>query len=107
MFYSDFRFNPIEKLSIDGRVIFFQTDSYDSRIYEYESELEGVVSNQGLYGKGRRWYVLLKYKPLQFLSLSGKYAETYYDGAKSIGTGNDEVIGDFKNRLSLQLDIKF
>ncbi len=107
LFYSDFRFKPIDKLSIDGRVIFFQTDSYDSRIYEYESELEGVVSNQGLYGKGRRWYILLKYKPYPFLSFSGRYAETYYDGAKSIGTGSEEVIGDFKNRLSFQLDIKF
>jgi hypothetical protein len=106
MFFGDFRVKPLNRLLIDGRFIIFQTDSYDSRIYEYESELQGVVHNPALYGKGRRWYVILKYLPFDFLQLSGKYSETYYDGVKSIGSGNDQVMGDFKNRLSLQLDLK-
>jgi len=106
MFFGDFRVKPLNRLLIDGRFIIFQTDSYDSRIYEYESELQGVVHNPALYGKGRRWYVILKYLPFDFLQLSGKYSETYYDGVKSIGSGNDRVMGDFKNRLSLQLDLK-
>ena len=107
MFFSDFRVNPVRNISLDGRFIIFQTDSYDSRVYEYENEITGVVSNQGLYGKGRRWYLLLKYKPYSFLQLSAKYAETIIEGAKSTGSGNDEIIGDLKNRFSLQLDIKF
>ncbi|MEO8512072.1 MAG: helix-hairpin-helix domain-containing protein [Ignavibacteria bacterium] len=107
MFFSDFRVAPFRDIAIDGRFIIFQTDSYDSRVYEYENELNGVVSNQGLYGKGRRWYLMLKYKPYKFLELSAKYAETIIDGAKSTGSGNDEIMGDLKNRFSLQLDIKF
>jgi competence ComEA-like helix-hairpin-helix protein len=107
MFFSDFRVAPFHDIALDGRFIIFQTDSYDSRIYEYENELNGVVSNQGLYGKGRRWYLMLKYKPYKFLELSAKYAETIIDGAKFTGSGNDEVTGDLKNRFSLQLDIKF
>lgn len=107
MFFSDFRVAPFRDIALDGRFIIFQTDSYDSRIYEYENELNGVVSNQGLYGKGRRWYLMLKYKPYKFLELSAKYAETIIDGAKFTGSGNDEVTGDLKNRFSLQLDIKF
>jgi competence ComEA-like helix-hairpin-helix protein len=107
MFFSDFRVAPFRDIVLDGRFIIFQTDSYDSRIYEYENELNGVVSNQGLYGKGRRWYLMLKYKPYKFLELSAKYAETIIEGAKSTGSGNDEIMGDLKNRFSLQLDIKF
>lgn len=107
MFFSDFRVVPVKDIVLDGRFIIFQTDSYDSRIYEYENELNGVVSNQGLYGKGRRWYLMLKYRPYKFLELSAKYAETIIDGAKSTGSGNDEIMGDLKNRFSLQLDIKF
>lgn len=107
MFFSDFRVAPFRDLAIDGRFIIFQTDSYDSRLYEYENELNGVVSNQGLYGKGRRWYLMLKYKPYKFLELSAKYAETIIDGALSTGSGNDEVMGDLKNRFSLQLDVRF
>ena len=107
MFFSDFRVLPFRDIVLDGRFIIFQTDSFDSRIYEYENELNGVVSNQGLYGKGRRWYLMLKYKPYKFLELSAKYAETIIEGAKSTGSGNDEIMGDLKNRFSLQLDIKF
>jgi hypothetical protein len=50
---------------------------------------------------------MLKYKPYKFLELSAKYAETIIEGAKSTGSGNDEIMGDLKNRFSLQLDIKF
>jgi hypothetical protein len=105
--FSDFRIRPFKDISIDGRFIVFQTDSYDSRIYEYENELEGVVSNQGLYDKGYRWYFMIKYKPFNFVELSARYSETTYDGVKSIGSGNDEIMGDTKNRLSLQLEMKF
>jgi hypothetical protein len=107
LFFSDFRVEPLRNLLLDGRFIIYQTDSYDSRIYEFENEITGVVSNQGLYGKGRRWYLLLKYKPYNFLELSAKYAETVYEGAKSVGSGNDEITGDTKNRFSFQLEIKF
>jgi hypothetical protein len=107
LFFSDFRVKPFRDLILDGRFIIFQTDSFDSRIYQFENEINGVVSNLGLYGKGRRWYLLLKYKPYNFLELSAKYAETITEGAKSTGSGNDEVLGDLKNRFSLQLEIKF
>ncbi len=107
LFFSDFRVKPMRDLILDGRFIIYQTDSYDSRIYEFENEITGVVSNLGLYGKGRRWYLIMKYKPYNFLELSAKYSETITEGAKSTGSGNDEVLGDLKNRFSLQLEIKF
>ena len=107
LFFSDFRVTPVKKVVLNGRFIVFQTDSYDSRIYEYENELNGVVSNLGLYGKGRRWYLMLKYKPYSFLEMSAKYSETITEGAKSTGSGNDLVLGDLKNRFSFQLAIKF
>ncbi|MEP7147183.1 MAG: helix-hairpin-helix domain-containing protein [bacterium] len=107
LFFSDIRILPFTGLVFDTRFIFFDTDKYDSRIYEYESDIKGVMSNVSLYGKGRRWYVLLKYKPFPFADLSVKYAETYFNGARSIGTGNDEIKGDVNNRLSFSLDISF
>jgi helix-hairpin-helix protein len=107
MFFSDFRVKPFTGFLVDGRFIIFQTDSYDSRIYEYENEVDGVIYNPALYGKGRRWYLIIKYEPLDYLQLSAKYSETYFDGVKSIGSGNDEVIGDFKNRFAIQLDLEF
>ena len=90
---------------MDTRFIFFDTDDYDSRIYEFESDIQGVMSNIPLYGKGRRWYLLVKFRPVSFLSLSVKYAETIYSGVKSIGSGNDKIIGDVNNRLSIGFEL--
>ncbi|MFC2092371.1 hypothetical protein ACFLSV_00585 [Bacteroidota bacterium] len=51
--------------------------------------------------------MLLKYKPLSFIEVSGKYAETYKDGVKTMGSGNDEIEGDINNRLNLGIEILF
>lgn len=107
LFYTDLRFFPLTGLAVSTRFIFFDTESYDSRIYEYEDDIRGVMSNTGLYGRGRRWYVLIKYKIRSFAELYGKYSETYIDGAKSIGTGNDLIQGDINNKINLGIEIKF
>ncbi|MDQ3194342.1 MAG: hypothetical protein M3P82_04995, partial [Bacteroidota bacterium] len=107
LFYSDVRFIPIPGIVFDTRFIFFDTNNYDSRIYQFENDIKGVMSNAALYGKGRRWYVVLKYKPFPFAEISAKYAETFINGAKKIGTGNDEIKGDINNRLSLSIEIQY
>jgi len=105
LFYSDIRIIPFPGLVVDTRFIFFNTDNYDSRIYEFESDIQGVMSNVALYGKGRRLYLLVKFRPVSFLSLSAKYAETIYSGVKSIGSGNDKINGDVNNRLSIGFEL--
>jgi hypothetical protein len=107
LFYTDLRFAPLKDFSLSARFIFFDTDEYDSRIYEYEDDIRGVMSNVGLYGKGRRWYALLKYRIYGFIDLYGKYSETYFDNVKSIGTGNDLIQGDINNKLNLGMEINF
>ena len=63
--------------------IFFRTDSYDSRLYEYENDLPGLMKNVGLYGKGVRWYALAKGRVLGKVHLSLKYSIThFYEGEK-------------------------
>jgi hypothetical protein len=107
LFFSDFRFVPVTGLVLDTRYVFFNTNDYDSRIYEFENDIKGVLSNVPLYGQGRRWYVVAKYKPFNFMEISGKYSETYIDGATTIGTGNDRIDGDINNRLSLSIEMLF
>ena len=107
LFYSDIRVIPFTGLVLDARFIFFNTDDYDSRIYEFENDIQGVMSNVALYGEGRRWYLLIKYKPFPFVSIAAKYAETYLAGVKSIGSGNDKINGDVNNRLSAGVEVGF
>lgn len=107
LFYSDINITPVEKLFFSTRIIFFDTEDYDSRLYEYEDDIQGVMSNVGLYGKGRRWYMMIKYNVYNQINLYGKYAETYYDNVKAIGSGNDLIKGNLSNKLNIGVEINF
>lgn len=105
--FQDIRYIPRKNINIYGRIIFFQTDSFNSAVYEFENDLLGVMPNLAMYGKGVRWYLIIKYKLLKFLSLSAKYSETYKPDDKFISSGDNEIIGNVDNRFSLQIDLSF
>ncbi len=107
MVFQDVRFSPIQSISFDGRIILFQTDSFNSAIYGYENDLTGILSNVALYGKGIRWYLLIKYKPIRNMSLTAKYSETYKPLEKSLGSGFSEIKNNLDNRINIQVDIIF
>ncbi len=94
-------------LIIYGRFIFFQTDSYASRIYEFENDLTGVMNNLALYGIGMRWYLLLRYRLLNYFQLSLKYSELYKPNEKFLGSGYNLIPTNLDNRVSVQIDITF
>jgi len=105
--FGDLNLRLIENLKLQWRVTYFQTKSYDSRIYQFENDVLGVFSTSALYGRGIRWYVLVNYKIFDFLNLSLKYAELYRDDVKKLGSGYDEIPTNLSNSLTFQLDIKF
>ncbi len=92
---------------VNARVILFRTDSYDSRIYEFENDLPGTMYNPLLYGEGMRWYVLIQYKTEFGLTLSAKYSELIKPGLRVMGSGDSEIQGNLDNRLSIQADLQF
>lgn len=105
--FQDVRYVPQKNINLYGRIIFFQTDSFNSSVYEYENDLLGVMPNLAMYGKGVRWYLIIKYKPLNFLTLSTKYSETYKPDVTSLSSGDNEIIGNVDNRISFQIDMSF
>jgi len=107
LFYSDVRFVPVSKLTVSARVIYFQTDDYDSRIYEYEDDIRGVMSNIALYGRGTRWFLMARYSLFDYINLQAKYAETYRDDVKYTGSGNDLINTNINNKLNFGMEIRF
>ena len=104
LLYQDLHFIIAKKLSVDSRIVIFQTDSYNSRIYEYENDLTGSISNSSLYGEGIRWYILLRYSKLCNFTLSLKYSELYKPFENTLGSGYTEIFNNLNNMLSFQLD---
>jgi hypothetical protein len=107
LIYQDIRFRPLEFLQFYTRFTFFDTKSYDTRIYAFENDLTGILTNNALFGKGIRWYLLVKVNPLKNLTLSIKYAETFKPNEEVLSSGLNEIKGNLDNRLSLQVDLNF
>lgn len=107
LIFQDIRYSANKNLNLYGRIIFFQTDSFSSAIYEFENDLLGVMPNLAMYGTGIRWYLIAKYKPLQFLSISAKYSETYKPDETFLSSGDNKINGNVDNRITLQIDLSF
>lgn len=104
LIFQGLKFTPTKNLYINGRIIFFRTDSFNSAIYEFENDLDGTYSITGLSGQGIKWYWLIKYRLLEMLRLSVKYSEIYKPAEKSLGSGYTEINGNFDNQLSAQIE---
>lgn len=108
MIYQDADFSPMSaKVSANIRVAFFNTPSYENRVYAYEDDvLYGAGS--GLYnGKGIRTFLNLSYRLTKQLRVWGRYAIYLYPGAQSIGSALDEINGNQKSDIRLQLRYQF
>ncbi|MGZ4049004.1 MAG: ComEA family DNA-binding protein, partial [Bacteroidia bacterium] len=59
MVYQDVTYNKLGKpFSVTLRYAIFQIDTYDARLYEYETEVPGSYSIPAYYGRGSRFYIL-------------------------------------------------
>ncbi len=104
--FQDVRIKPFSSLLLYLRAAFFKTDSYNSRVYEFENDLTGIVTNPPLYGKGLRWYLVAKYSLPLGITISMKYSELYEPEERTLGSGYSEINSNLDNSLNLQLDVK-
>ncbi|NBC16140.1 MAG: helix-hairpin-helix domain-containing protein [Bacteroidetes bacterium] len=105
--YQDVRWLPISSLQLDLRVALFDTDSYDARVYAYENDLLYTFSVPAFSGRGQRSYALLRWQPLDAVTLQVKYAVTRYENVDTVGSGLDEVDGNRLRELRAQLRLRW
>jgi hypothetical protein len=108
LIYQDIRYKP-EKLpfSLSARYALFQTDSYDSRIYAYENDVLYSYSIPAYYYQGSRFYIMAKVRLQRHLDFWIRYSITNYSNQKVVSTGLNEIPGNHKSDLKLQLRLKF
>lgn len=94
-------------LSFTFRFAVFETDSYNSRIYAYENDVLYAFSIPAYYSKGSRFYVLTKYHVSRGIDLWLRYAQTFYSDKDRIGSGKEEIDGNTKSDVKMQLKFKF
>jgi hypothetical protein len=76
-----------ERIDARFRYGVFDTDSYAARIYVYEIDLPGIVTNRMLYEKGEYGFVYLSLRPMHVMKFGIKYSQVRR------GEYNDKKIG--------------
>ncbi|MBI5463606.1 MAG: helix-hairpin-helix domain-containing protein [Ignavibacteriales bacterium] len=93
------------RITATARVMFFRTDSYESRVYAFESDLPGTFSNPAMFGEGIRWSLLATVRMYRGFNCSIKFSQTTMEAVRAIGSGLDQVAGDSQRTLGIQVDI--
>ena len=93
-------------LNISARLAWFNTESYNTRIYAYENDLLYTFSIPAYYDNGLRSYINLKYKLSKKIEFWLKVANTTIRHAESMGSGYNEIAGNKKSEVKFQMRLK-
>ena len=108
MVYQDVKYQPLfGKITFSSRYVLFNTPSYDSRIYAYESDVLYGYSIPAYYGKGSKLYLVVKYNVIRNLDFWLRVAHTIYTDREVLKSGWDEIEGNKMTEIKLQLRYKF
>lgn len=104
--YQDFRLTPSSTLTVDARITLFETDDFNSRVFQFENDLLYVMSNAMLFNQGQRTYVVFRYQPVEYLVIRMKASTTIYENRSSIGSGLNMIEGNRRSDIGLQIQLK-
>jgi hypothetical protein len=94
-------------VDIAFRYAIFNTDSFDSRIYAFESNIQNVFSIPAYFNDGSRAYILLRYTFLRRFDLWVRYAAFHYSNENGLGQGAEYIDGNTRSEIAMQLRIRF
>lgn len=76
--YQDINYRSSKKLQASFRYAWFDIESFESRIYAYESNARYVYSMPAYNGKGVKSYIMLRYKLFSNIDIWLRYGHTNY-----------------------------
>ncbi len=108
MIYQDIIFKPIGiPWSFTTRFALFDTDGFDVRFYAFENDLLYTFSIPAYYNTGSRFYFNLRYRGIRNLTLEARFAQTFFRGFESVGSGLNEVEGPVRSQVKAQIKYQF
>jgi len=108
LIYQDVDYSPLfSKITGNVRLAYFNTPSYNSRIYAYEDDVLYSFSFGMYSGKGYRTYLNLKYNLAKKLNIWMRYGLFIYQDVETVGTYLDEIKGNKKSEIKVQVRYQF
>ncbi len=106
--YFDASYKPMSKpFAANARLLFFETDGFDSRIYTFENDVLYSFSIPSFFDKGVRYYTNFNYDISKKMTCWARYAKTIYRDKNVVGSGLDVISGNKKSELKLQILYQF
>ncbi|MDZ7377065.1 MAG: hypothetical protein ONB13_10630, partial [candidate division KSB1 bacterium] len=107
LLYQDILIRFRDNLHLATRLGWFDTDSYESRLYQFEHDVVGILTNQMLYGIGTRHYMRLLWEPYEFLHISAKLASTQYNPQTSTNSKSAKNTSESEIFMNFQIEIRW
>lgn len=107
LLYQDLRLLFKDNLTLDTRITMFDTESFATRVYQFENDLLYVFARQSLFNSGQRMYLLLNFEPFDFIELWAKFGITLYEDQQVVGSGLNEITGSKRSEVGIQVRMKF
>jgi len=104
--YKDITFRS-PKTSLSLRFAIIDSPRFENRFYLYEADLPYSMSVPMYYGKGIRYFVLLKRTILSQLKIGLKWSRTTFRDRAKIGSGVELIQGNTKSEIKGQIIYKF
>ncbi len=104
LLYQDLILKLNHKFDITSRLTLFDTDGYESRLYQFEYDVPGMLTNQMLYGMGTRGYIRIQWKIKNILNLSIKYGSTQYHHVPPNSSDSDTRTGKTIDSINLLIE---
>jgi hypothetical protein len=96
-----------QPVAVNGRLQYFETDGFDSRLYASESDVSYSYSIPQFIGKGFRYYLNSTVDINKKMTLSCRWAQYIYGDQNSIGSGLDKIAGNKKSEIKIQVLYNF
>lgn len=92
----------MKSYAVTSRLQFFETGSYESRLYGFENDVLYSHSIPAVFGKGFRYYIIIHMRLINHLRMDLRLAQTIYHDQTEIGSGWDMINGNRKTEVKLQ-----
>lgn len=103
LIYQDINFKPAGKnFSVNGRLAYFLTTGYNSRLYAYENDLLYSFSIPAVYGKGIRTYLNYRHALNDKLTIWLKFAAT-----RKFSKTTTEEPEDLSTKSELKIQLRY
>lgn len=102
-FFDVFYKPQIKTFSANMRLQYFETDDFNSRIYAYENDVLYGFSIPPFSDKGYRYYLNVNYDVSKKLALWVRWAQLVYKNKDTVGSGLDEIAGNQRSQIKVQV----